>query len=188
MGKLVYSMITSLDGYVADPAGEFASWAMPDEEVLAAVNVQSERVGTYLYGRRMYEMMAVWETDPAVAAQSPQSQDFARLWQSADKIVYSTTLTEVPTQRTRLEHSFEPGAVQALKNATEADLTVDGPTLAAHALGHHLVDEIAMIICPVTIGGGLAFLPQQRMDLRLLEEQRFGNGMVQLRYAVADRS
>lgn len=184
MGNLIYSMITSLDGYVADEAGEFASWAQPDEEALAAVNDQVSQVGTYLYGRRMYETMAVWETDPAVAAQSPGSQDFARLWQAADKVVYSGTLPQVSTARTELRREFDPAHVAALKASGTADLTVDGPTLAAEALRHGLVDEVSMLICPIVLGGGHAFLPRQRMDLRLTGEQRFGSGVVHLTYAV----
>ena len=184
MGKLVYSMITSVDGYVADDDGEFASWARPDEEALAAVNDQTAQVGTYLYGRRMYEMMSVWETDPAVAAQSPESEDFAGLWRAADKVVFSRTLDQVHTDRTRLEPAFDPAAVQALKDTSEQDLTVDGPTLAATALQHGLVDEISMLICPVSLGGGLAFLPRRRLDLHLLDEHRFTSGVVYLRYTV----
>lgn len=184
MARLIYSMITSVDGYVADADGEFASWARPDEEVLAAVNAQTAQVGTYLYGRRMYDMMSVWETDPAVAAQSPGSEDFARLWQSADKVVYSTTLTQVHTARTQVLSSFDPEQVRRLKETSQHDLTVDGPTLAATALAYGLVDEINLFVCPVSLGGGLAFLPQQRLDLRLLGEQRFSAGTVHLRYAV----
>lgn len=188
MGNLTYSMITSADGYVADDDGEFASWARPDEEALAAINDHTAQVGTYLYGRRMYQMMSVWETDPAVAAQSPGSQDFARLWQATDKIVYSTTLERVHTTRTRLERSLDPAAVQALKDSSDQDLTIDGPTLAGAALQHGLVDEISMFICPISLGGGLAFLPRQRLDLRLLGERRFSSGVVHLRYAVVGSS
>lgn len=188
MGKLIYSMITSADGYVADDGGEFATWARPDEEVLAAVNEQTAQVGTYLYGRRMYQMMSVWETDPALAAGSPGSADFARIWQAADKVVYSTTLTEAPTANTRLERSFDPAAVQTLKDAADGDLTVDGPTLAAAALAHDLVDEVIVYVCPVSLGGGLAFWPRRRLDLRLLGEQRFAGGVVELRYAVVGSS
>ena len=186
MGKLTYSMITSLDGYVADNSGEFASWARPDEEVLAAVNART-RVGTYLYGRRMYETMAVWDSDSfvtRVTAESPSSAEFARLWQAADKVVYSTTLEQVSTQRTELRREFDPARVADLKASAGADLTIDGPTLAAQALRHGLVDEISMLICPIVLGGGLAFLPGQRLNLRLTGEQRFGNGVVHLTYAV----
>lgn len=184
MGKLLYSMITSLDGYVADERGEFASWARPDEEALAAVNAQTAQVGTYLYGRRMYEIMSVWETDPAVAAQSPESQNFARLWRAANKVVFSTTLQRAGTGRTVLRREFDPEYITALKASSTADLTVDGPTLAGAALRHGLVDEISMLVCPVVLGGGLRFLPRQRLALRLEDEHRFGNGVIQLTYAV----
>lgn len=184
MGRLIYSMITSVDGYVADRDGHFDSWARPDEEELAAINEDMAGVATYLYGRRMYEMMAVWETDPAVAGQSPQSEEFAKDWQAKDKIVYSTTLPDVHTQHTRLERAFDPGAIRELKAASDTDLTVDGPTLAAEALRHGLVDEVHMLVCPISVGGGLALLPDFRVDLRLLSEHRFTSGKVQLKYAV----
>lgn len=183
MGQLIYSMIVSLDGYVADPEGRF-EWAVPDEDVLEAINSMTAQVGTFLYGRRMYQMMAVWETDPAVAAQSPQSEDFARIWQEKDKVVYSTTLDDVTTSRTRLESQFLPEDVRRLKESSSADLTVDGPTLAAHALQHGLVDQLSLLVCPITLGGGLPFLPDIRIGLKLREERRFGNGMVQLNYDV----
>ncbi|AGF72750.1 dihydrofolate reductase family protein [Corynebacterium halotolerans] len=183
MGRLVYSMITSLDGYVADRNGRF-EWAQPDEEVLAVINEQAAEAGTYLYGRRMYEMMHVWETDPSVAAQSPESAEFARIWRAADKIVYSTTLDEVSTRRTRLERSFDPQAVRELKENSPADLTVDGPTLAAHALRHGLVDQVRPLVCPISIGGGLKFLPEFRIGLRLRGEHAFSVGLVQLHYDV----
>lgn len=183
MGHLVYSMIVSLDGYVADGEGDFG-WAVPDEEVLEEVNAETADVGTFLYGRRMYELMAVWETDPAVAAQSPRSADFARIWQAADKIVYSRTMTQVRTRRTHLEHRFDPDAVHRLKESTSTDLTVDGPTLAAQALRHGLVDRLHLLVCPVSLGGGLSFLPDFGIGLRLRHERRFGNGMVRLRYDV----
>ncbi|MGC0274330.1 dihydrofolate reductase family protein [Pseudactinotalea sp. Z1739] len=188
MARLIYSMITSLDGYVADADGDFGSWAQPDEEVLAALNDDIARVGTYLYGRRMYELMAVWESDPSLTADSPASEDFARLWQQADKVVYSTTLTQPVTERTRVHGVFDPEQVRTLKETSSADLSIDGPTLASAGLEHGLVDEIAMYICPVSLGGGLAFLPRQRLDLRLLEQRRFGNGVVRLRYAVRNGS
>ena len=184
MGRLFYSMIVSADGYVADPEGRFDKWARPDEEVLEAVNEDTADVGTFLYGRRMYEMMAVWETDPAVQSQSPQSEVFARHWQSREKVVYSTTLEEVGTRLTRLERGFAPQVVRALKETADHDLTVDGPTLAAEALRHGLVDEVHMLVCPIVIGGGLRMLPDFRLNLRLQTERGFGNGMVQLKYSV----
>ena len=184
MGKLLYSMIVSLDGYVADREGEFSSWAQPDEQVLAAINEELENVSTYLLGRRMYEMMAVWETDAEVIEQSPESMQFARIWQSADKVVYSRTLESVPTRRTRLRSEFDPQEVAQLKAGSDGVLTIDGPTVAGGAIGHGLVDQIDVLLCPVTLGGGLRFLPDHRLDLALRDEQRFDNGMVQLRYDV----
>lgn len=184
MGRLIYSMTVSLDGYVADADGEFASWAQPDEQVLDAINQETARVSTYLLGRRMYEMMASWEIDDEVITQSPQSTAFARIWQAADKVVYSRTLTTVPTRRTRLRAAFDPDEVRQLKARADGDLTVDGSTLAAAALGHGLVDRVDVLLCPVVLGGGQRFLPAQRIDLTLRHEQRFDNGMVQLRYDV----
>lgn len=185
MGHLIYSMIVSADGYVADRGGRFDDWARPDEEALEAINGDMAKVGTYLYGRHMYAMMAVWETDPAVAAQSPQSEEFARQWQTKDKIVYSTTLGSVRTERTRFERRFDAGEVRRLKETAAGDLTVDGPTLAATALRHGVVDELHMLVCPIVLGGGLRYLPDEgRRELRLRGERRFGSGMVQLKYDV----
>lgn len=187
MGKLIYSMIVSLDGYVADAEGEFASWAQPDEQVLSAINEEATAASTYLLGRRMYEMMAVWETDPEIIGQSPESTHFAHIWQRADKVVYSRTLESAHTSRTQLRSRFDPEEVAQIKADTEGDLTVDGPTLAAEALRHGLVDRIDALLCPVAVGGGLRFLPDLRLDLALRHEQRFDNGMVQLRYEVLGR-
>lgn len=184
MGQLVYSMIVSLDGYVADDDGEFDSWARPDEQVLATVNEQAAEVSTYLYGRRMYEMMAVWETDPTVIDQSPESTRYAGIWQSADKVVFSRTLEAVHTKRTQLRSRVDREDLAQLKAAADADLTVDGPTLAAEALRLGLVDRVEMLLCPVVLGGGLRFLPDIRLDMALRHEQRFDNGMVRLRYDV----
>ena len=184
MGKLVYSMNVSLDGYVADREGEFASWAQPDEQVLAAINEETSAISTYLLGRRMYEMMAVWETDPDVIEQSPQSAQFAQIWQGADKVVYSRTLNAVHTSRTQLHFRFDPEEVAQIKAEAEGNVTIDGPTLAAEAIRHSLVDRIDMLLCPVAVGNGLRFLPDYRLDLALRHEQRFDNGMIQLRYDV----
>ena len=184
MGALVYSMIVSLDGYVADREGEFASWAQPDEQVLATVNEETSAASTYLLGRRMYQMMSVWETDPEIIEQSPQSTRFARIWQAADKVVYSRTLESVHTSRTQLRSHFDPAEVAQIKADSGGDVTIDGPTLAAEAIRHGLVDRIDLLLCPVVLGGGLRFLPDQRLDLALRHEQRFDNGMVQLRYDV----
>ncbi|HEY4557393.1 MAG TPA: dihydrofolate reductase family protein [Enteractinococcus sp.] len=183
MGQLIYSMIVSLDGYVADTQGNF-DWAMPDEEVLAAVNAETATVGTYLYGRRMYQMMMVWEIDPDFVGDSPGSQEYARLWQQANKVVYSTQLAEVETARTELRRQFDPLEVQQLKESSSADISIDGPTLAAEAFRHELVDRIHSIVCPVVVGGGLPFLPEMWIQLELLEHQSFKNGMVRLQYEV----
>lgn len=184
MGKLVYSMIVSLDGYVTDGAGEFASWAQPDEQVLASINAEASTVSTYLLGRRMYEMMAVWEINPEVIKQSPQSTQFAQIWQGADKHVYSRTLDTAHTTHTQLHSHFDPMEVAQIKSEAEGDLTVDGPTLAAEALRHGLVDRIDVLLCPVVVGSGLRFLPDLRLNLALRHEQRFDNDMIQLGYDV----
>lgn len=183
MGKLIFFMLVSADGYVADQAGDF-QWGEPDEEVLSAINDQTRGIGTYLYGRKIYELMSVWETDPSLVGDSPGSADFAQIWTAAEKIVYSTTLTEVATRRTRIEPRFDPAEVQRIKKATSQDLTIEGPTLAGHALRHGLVDEIHMLVCPLVLGGGLRMLPELRIPLQLRDERRFGNGMVQLSYDV----
>ncbi|MBX3143383.1 MAG: dihydrofolate reductase family protein [Trueperaceae bacterium] len=184
MGRLIYSVICSLDGYFADAEGKFG-WAYPGEEVLAAINDEMESVGTYLYGRKIYEMMTGWETDAALAASTERSGRFAEIWQAADKVVYSTTLEGVSTKRTRLERSFERDAVEALKESTDRDLAVDGPTLAASALRLGLVDDLHLVLCPIVVGGGLKVLPPDvRLELELKSERRFGNGMVQVRYRV----
>ena len=183
MGQLIYSMIVSLDGYWADRQGNF-DWAMPSEEVLAEVNAETVSIGTYLYGRRMYELMQVWETDPNIAGESAGAQTYAELWQQAHKIVYSTQLDDISTARTELRRTFVPEEVRELKTQTSADLSVDGPTLAATALRHGLVDRIHQIVCPIVIGSGLSFLPELRIDLELDRHQRFDNGMMALQYRV----
>ena len=184
MGKLTYSMITSLDGYVADPAGKF-DWAEPDEELHTFINEVTAPVGTYLYGRRMYETMVAWETAHTVADQPNYVLEWARTWQAADKVVYSTTLDQVSSARTRLERGFQPEAVRQLKATTTHDLTIDGPGLASAALRAGLVDELALYLAPAVVGGGTPFYPDGlRLDLELREERRFGNGVVYLRYTV----
>lgn len=184
MGQLIYSMIVSQDGFVADRDGDF-TWGQPAEDALASVNEEMVNVGTYLYGRRMYDIMAVWETDPAVAAQSPGSQVFADLWRRADKVVYSTSLEQPYTTRTRLEREFDPAVVRELKVASSHDLTVDGPTLAAHALRHGLVDRVSLLVCPIVVGGGLSFWPEDvRLDLRLRDLRQFEGGVVRVSYDV----
>ena len=181
MAQLIYSAIMSLDGYTADADGNFA-WSMPDEEIHAFINDLERDVGTYLMGRRIYEVMSVW--DSMDTRNEPQViQDYARIWQGADKVVYSTSLDTVATPRTRLERQFAPEAVQELKSTSDRNISIGGPTLAAHALKAGLVDECQLFINPVTVGGGLRFLPDGlEAQLELLEERRFGNGVVYLRY------
>jgi dihydrofolate reductase len=182
MAKLIYSAITSLDGYVADEEGDF-DWAAPDEEVHSFVNDLERPVGTYLYGRRMYEVMAYWETADTTADQSPAFRDFAEIWQAADKLVYSKTLEGVSSARTRIEHDFDPEAVRHLKATADRDLTIGGPELAAQALEAALVDELQLFLTPIVVGGGKQALPDDvRVELELLDERRFGNGTVFLRY------
>ena len=182
MGELIYSAIASVDGYIADKKGDF-EWAAPGDEVHAFVNDSERRVGTYLYGRRMYEVMRVWETPEALPDATPATDDFADVWRAADKVVYSRTLDGVTTERTRLERDFDAEAVRELKASAERDLTVGGPELAAHAIRAGLVDEYQLFAAPVLVGGGTRSLPDGvRMDLELVEERRFANGFVYLRY------
>ncbi|HEY2430543.1 MAG TPA: dihydrofolate reductase family protein [Acidimicrobiales bacterium] len=182
MAKLIYSSITSLDGYVSDAAGRF-DWAAPDEEVHAFVNDLERPIGTYLYGRRLYETMAGWDTADTIPDQSPVSLDFAAIWQAADKVVYSTTLDAVTTSRTRLERAFDPGAVRRLKAESAADITVGGADLAAQAIKAGLVDECHLFINPVLVGGGHHSFPgDARVQLELVDEHRFAGGVVHLHY------
>jgi dihydrofolate reductase len=182
MARLIYSAITSLDGYVADENGKF-DWAEPDEEVHTFINELERPVGTYLYGRRLYEVMAGWETEPGLADQRPAMRDFAEIWRAADKIVYSKTLEAASTARTRIEREFDPDAVKQLKAAAGRDITVGGPGLAAQAFEAGLVDELHLFVAPIVVGGGKQSLPDNvRLELELLDERRFGRGMVHLRY------
>jgi dihydrofolate reductase len=182
VATLIYSAIASLDGYIEDRDGRF-DWAVPDDEVHGFINDLQRPVGTYLYGRRMYETMAGWETDHTLAAQSQLMRDFAQIWQRADKIVYSTTLENPSTARTRIERDFDPEAVRRLKASGERDLTVGGPDLAGHAFKAGLVDECQLFVAPVVVGGGKQSLPDDvRLELELLDQRRLGNGMVYLRY------
>jgi dihydrofolate reductase len=182
MAKLIYSAIASLDGYVADEDGNF-DWVVPDEEVHAFINDLARSVGTYLYGRRMYETMAGWETDPTLADRSPLMRDFAELWQAANKIVYSKTLEAVSTAKTRIERDFDPEAVRRMKALAGRDLIVGGPELAAQAYKAGLVDECHLFVAPVVVGGGNRSLPNNvRLKLELLDERRFGSGIVYLYY------
>jgi len=182
MAKLIYVANVSLDGYIEDADGRF-EWTEPIDEVFTFITKLVRPVGTYLYGRRMYETMAVWETQPALAAQSELMADFANVWQAADKIVYSTTLPVVSTADTRLERRFDPDSVRDLKTSAARDLTVGGPTLAAHAFKAGLVDECQLFIYPVLVGDGKpAFPTDAHVQLELLEEHRFSNGVMNLRY------
>jgi dihydrofolate reductase len=186
MVKLIYSAITSLDGYVADRDGRF-DWAAPDEEVHSFVNELERPIGTYLYGRRMHDVMVAWEhmgRNPAEELPAPVA-DYARIWQAADKVVYSTSLAPaaVTTARTRLERVFDPAAVEQLKVQASRDIGIGGPGLAGHALRSGLVDEVNLFVNPVVVGGGTASLPADlRLALELLDERRFANGVVHLRY------
>ena len=184
MAKLIYWMNTSLDGYVEDEHGDFG-WTSPDEEVNAYINEVSSSVGTYLYGRKMYEAMAYWETEYARHDLPQFLLDWAKQWQAAEKIVYSRTLAEPRSARTRIEREFDADAAQRLKVGTEYDMTVNGPELAAHALRAGLVDEIQMFVGPAVVGGGKRFFPDRvRLNLELVEERAFRNGVVAVRYAV----
>jgi dihydrofolate reductase len=182
MGNLIYIANSSLDGYTADEAGNFG-WTEPTPEVHAFINDLVRSMGTHLYGRRMYETMAVWETEPSFAEQSPVTADFARIWQATDKVVYSRTLKEVWTGRTRLERDFDPQAVRELKLRTSRDLLVAGAELAAAAFKAGLVDECGLIVVPWLIGGGKRALPQGlRAPLQLVDQRSFASGAVYVRY------
>ncbi|MGI8825290.1 MAG: dihydrofolate reductase family protein [Chloroflexota bacterium] len=182
MAKLIYAAITSLDGYVADEDGNF-DWAAPDEEVHTFVNDLERPVGTYLYGRRMYEVMVVWENAHTFADQRSVMQDFAEIWQAADKIVYSKSLETVSSTRTRIERDFDRESVRQMKANAGRDITVGGPDLAAQAIKAGLVDECHLFVSPIVVGGGKQSLPNNvRLKLELLDERRFGNGVVHFRY------
>ncbi len=182
MANLIYSAITSLDGYVADEHGNF-DWAAPDEEVHAFVNDLERRAGTYLYGRRMYGVMVAWETVGTQADQPPVVRDYAEIWRAADKIVYSRTLEAPSSARTRIDREFDPETVRRMKATSERPITVGGPELAAQAIRSGLVDEYHVFVVPFVAGGGNRFLPRDvPMQLELLDEHRFGSGVVHLHY------
>ncbi len=184
MARLIYTTIASFDGYVADADGAF-DWAAPDEEVHAFVNDLERPIGTYLYGRRLYQIMAGWESFGTGPDDPPVVRAFGQLWRAADKIVVSTTLEAAPTARTRLWRSFEVDEVRSLKEGAHRDLSVGGPTLAAHAVAAGLVDEIRVFVVPIVVGGGTPTLPAGlRVGLRLLDERRFAGGTIYLRYGV----
>ena len=179
MARLIYTSLASLDGYIADANGNF-DWAEPDEEVHAFVNDLDRSVGTYLLGRRTYEVLAVWDT---IQDERPAIADFADIWRSADKIVYSSTLESVSTAKTRLERTFDPDDVAAMKASADRDLSIGGPTLAARAIAAGLVDEWNLFLFPVVVGGGTSAFPDGTfVDLMLEDERRFSNGTVYLRY------
>ena len=186
MAKLIYSAITSLDGYVADKDGNF-DWAAPSEEVHAFVNQLERSVGTYLYGRRMYETMVYWQTAHTRPESSPVELDYAEIWQAADKIIYSRTMTDVSSARTRIEREFDPDAVRRLKESAGRDLSVGGAELAAQAIKDGVVEEYHLFVNPVVVGGGTSTLPDNvRLDLELLDEHRFSSGVVHLHYRQTD--
>jgi dihydrofolate reductase len=185
MVKLIYAAIASLDLYVEDEHGGF-DWAAPDDEVHAFVNELERPIGTYLYGRRMYETMVFWETVDTGAGSSAVSRDFAAIWRATDKIVYSRALQKVSSARTRIERDFEPDAIRRLKDTSTADITVGGAELAGQALAMGLVDECHLFLGPIIVGAGKRALPDGvRAQLELLDERRFRNGVVHLRYRVS---
>lgn len=184
MAKLIYSAIASLDEYVEDEQGKF-DWAMPDEEVFAFVNEAERPIGTYIYGRRMYETMASWETVGTGGDVPAVNRDFAEIWRAADKIVYSRTLETVSSARTRLERDFDPGAIRRLKETSGSDVSVGGAELAGQAIAAGLVDEVQLFLGPIIVGAGKPALPGGvRVQLELIDERRFGNGVVHLHYRV----
>lgn len=184
MGRLIYAANTSLDGYLEDETGAF-DWSVPDEAVHAFWNEHERQVGTSLYGRRLYETMRVWADDDWLADEPDVVREYAEIWRDTDRVVYSTSLTEVSTPRTTLERTFDPEAVRRLKESSDADLSIGGATIAAEAFRHGLVDETVLLVCPVVVGGGKPALPRGlRFDLELIEHRRFDNGVVHLRHAV----
>jgi len=183
MAHLIYIANLSLDGYTEDMEGKFDWTDHPDEEGFRFITNLVRATGTHLYGRRMYETMMVWETDPNLAAESPLNRDFAEIWQAADKIVYSRKLEAVSTRKTQLERNFDPEAIRQLKETVTQDILIGGPELAAHAFRSGLIDECHLFLAPIILGGGKPALPDNvRLELELLEERRFGNGTVFLRY------
>ena len=185
MAKLIYAAIASLDGYVEDEDGRF-DWAAPDDEVHAFVNDLERPIGTYLYGRRMYETMVFWETAGNEADEPAVFRDYAAIWQAAEKIVYSRSLQTVSSARTRIEREFDRDAVRRLKQSSEADIAVGGAELAGQAIGAGLVDECHLFLCPIAVGGGKRALPDDvRAQLELLDERLFRNGFVHLHYRVS---
>lgn len=184
MGKLIYAANVSLDGFLEDESGAF-DWSVPDEEVHAFWNEHERHIGTSLYGRRMYDTMRVWERDDWLTNQPAVVREYAGIWRDTDKVVYSASLTDVSTARTRIERQFEPEAVRRLKETSGSDVSIGGAEIAGEAFRHGLVDECVLLLSPVLVGGGKAALPRGlRLDLQLLDQRRFGNGVVYVRHAV----
>ncbi len=185
MAKLIYLAIASLDGYVEDEHGRF-EWAAPDEEVHAFVNDLERPIGIYLYGRRMYETMVSWETAGTGSDQPTVSQDFARIWRSAEKIVYSRTLKTVSSARTRIERDLDADAIRRLKQTSGSDITIGGAELAGRAMAADLVDELHLLLGPILVGGGKPALPDTvHAQLALIDERRFQSGVVHLHYRLS---
>jgi dihydrofolate reductase len=189
MGKLIYLITTSLDGYVADENGKF-DWAMPSEEVHSFVNDSLRNVGTILMGRNLYETMKVWDDIPTEGTSGPYMDgpsaamnDFAKIWRAASKIVYSTTMTDVTIANTTLERSFDPSAIQKLVASSDKDFDIGGPHLAAAAIKANIIDEYHQIIVPLILGGGNHWLPGgNKNKLELTDLRKFANGFVHLQY------
>lgn len=184
MGKLIYAANMSLDGFLEDESGAF-DWSVPDEAVHAFWNEHERRIGTSLYGRRMYETMKVWEADDWLEGEPAVVREYAQIWRAGEKVAYSTSLTQVSTAKTRIERQFDPEAVRQLKESSVADLSIGGAAIAEEAFRHGLVDECVLLLCPVLVGGGKPALPRGvRVDLELLDHRRFDNGVVYVRHAV----
>ena len=180
MAKLIYSAITSLDGYIEDENGNF-DWAAPDEDVHTFINDLERPIGTYLYGRRMYDVMVGWETVHTHSHQPSYALEFARIWQAANKIVFSKMMTTVSSARTQIVRDFDPGSIRRMKVSAERDISIGGANLAAQTIKAGLVDEIHLFVTPILVGDGKQSLPSNvRMKLELLNENRFSNGMVHL--------
>ena len=184
MGTLIYTGVTSLDGYINDARGKF-DWAEPSDQVHAFVNDLEREVGTYLYGRRMYDVMSFWEAPTPEVEASAVMSDYQRMWTAARKIVYSSTLDAVASENTTIERVFDPEIVADLVGRSDHNVSIGGPHLAAHALRAGLVGELRMFLNPVVVGDGTPFLPDGlALELDLLDEQRFDSGVVFVRYAV----
>ena len=188
MGKLIYAANISLDGFLEDETGGF-DWSVPDEEVHAFWNEHERHIGTSLYGRAMYDTMRVWEDDDSLRDHPAVVREYADIWRDTDKVVYSTSLTEVSTARTRIERKFDPEAVRQLKETSDSDLSIGGAGIAVEAFRHGLIDECVLLLCPVLVGGGKPALPRgMRLDLELIDQRRFANGVIYVRYEVRNHT